>query len=639
MANTGKIKSVEIGGGFLGEFKVDFSEALNCIIGARGTGKTTALEAIRFALSRYGARDLEPDIADLLRENLSGAPVKVTFEYDSSPGILYTVTRYFDEKPSYTKSNGESLEFPPPFLCTIFSTNEIEKVANDKTGHQKRAIIDGFADDSLSTWKLNVEAISGRLSENATRILSLENSAEQLRDATIQLPNLEQRLKELSDITNRIVSDDFKVEQSLDTLRIKESNYLSELLDYVRRTQKGLKNLNEDLNQYEKGIKPRKPPSFANTDILSKAIDVVEKMVNNIHENLMATSRFASDAESQLNSQIQSLEKVQTKQKIRYNELREKHADLGLQLRERDDISMKVEEMRRRLEQHNEVIKELNAMREERINLIEQLTKEISNITHERSKIARMITESSVNDSKGNPAIRVNVVPQGDKSRFRELLQASLQGSKLRYGQIVDEIADRLSPKQFAQLLREQNTVEISKLLEIDESRATTVITHLQAQPDTLLQFETLHLDDNVAIELNISQDSTNPEYKDTTNLSTGQKCTAILPIVLLANNMGPLLIDQPENNLDNQYIFKDIIPRLVSIKHSRQIVFITHNPNIPVLGEAEKVIVLRAQAGDNGVTGNVAKVGDVDQTREEIISLLEGGREAFDMRAKKYSK
>jgi len=77
--------------------------------------------------------------------------------------------------------------------------------------------------------------------------------------------------------------------------------------------------------------------------------------------------------------------------------------------------------------------------------------------------------------------------------------------------------------------------------------------------------------------------------YKDSTMLSTGQKCTTILPILLLESE-SPLLIDQPEDNLDNRFIYETVVKSVSEMKAKRQLLFVTHNPNIPVLGDAEKV-------------------------------------------------
>jgi ABC-type lipoprotein export system ATPase subunit len=105
-----------------------------------------------------------------------------------------------------------------------------------------------------------------------------------------------------------------------------------------------------------------------------------------------------------------------------------------------------------------------------------------------------------------------------------------------------------------------------------------------------------VELYDKPIIELKDGQD-----YKDSSQLSTGQKCTTILPILLLESE-NPLLVDQPEDNLDNAFIYETVVKSLREAKGKRQLIFVTHNPNIPVLGDSERVFVLRS-------TGRKAKI------------------------------
>ena len=116
--------------------------------------------------------------------------------------------------------------------------------------------------------------------------------------------------------------------------------------------------------------------------------------------------------------------------------------------------------------------------------------------------------------------------------------------------------------------------------------------------------------------------------------LSTGQKCTAILPILLLDSD-NPLIIDQPEDNLDNRFIFQTVVESVRRVKQHRQLILITHNPNIPVLGDAEQVVVLES----NGVRARLAREGNVDACKDEIVTLLEGGVEAFQKRGERYGR
>ena len=110
---------------------------------------------------------------------------------------------------------------------------------------------------------------------------------------------------------------------------------------------------------------------------------------------------------------------------------------------------------------------------------------------------------------------------------------------------------------------------------------------------DAVFLLDEVVLDDLPIILLNNRPGETEM-MKPLTRLSPGQRCSAILPILLL-NGTCPLIIDQPEDNLDNRLIRQVIVNVLASIKLRRQVIVATHNPNLPVLGDAEQVIVLRA--------------------------------------------
>lgn len=122
-------------------------------------------------------------------------------------------------------------------------------------------------------------------------------------------------------------------------------------------------------------------------------------------------------------------------------------------------------------------------------------------------------------------------------------------------------------------------------------------------------------------------------DYKDAATLSTGQKCTTIPPILLLDSD-HPLLIDQPEGNLDNRFIFETVVESLRNVKRRRQLIFVTHNPNIPVLGDAESVTVLES----DGAHSRKLNQGTVQECKGEIVTLLEGGEQAFKQRQERYA-
>jgi DNA repair ATPase RecN len=141
-----------------------------------------------------------------------------------------------------------------------------------------------------------------------------------------------------------------------------------------------------------------------------------------------------------------------------------------------------------------------------------------------------------------------------------------------------------------------------------------------------LLDLELSSIEDRPVITL---------DGKPIEGLSPGQRCSALIPIVLVEGNT-PLVIDQPEDNLDNELVFDLVVDILRRLKEHRQVIVATHNPNIPVSGDVEQVIVLKSPSKDRC---HVATYGSIDDNGvvHHIKTVMEGGDKAFDMRMKKY--
>ena len=99
------------------------------------------------------------------------------------------------------------------------------------------------------------------------------------------------------------------------------------------------------------------------------------------------------------------------------------------------------------------------------------------------------------------------------------------------------------------------------------------------------------------AVRLNTASAGEPPAWQLLEELSTGQKATAVLLLLLLESG-APLIVDQPEDDLDNRFITEGIVPRMREEKQRRQFIFSTHNANIPVLGDAELIVGLSAAGG-----------------------------------------
>ena len=262
----------------------------------------------------------------------------------------------------------------------------------------------------------------------------------------------------------------------------------------------------------------------------------------------------------------------------------------------------------------------LTRLQADRANLLRKLSELRDARFNIRNSVADRINAAL------SPTIRVSIVQDEDRSLYRQLIEEELRGAGLKQGPVAQKIVNALWPADLAAIVKGRNAAALVEKAELNPSQAEKVVATLVSS-SRLHELETVELIDQPKIELNDGG-----TYKDSHSLSTGQKCTTILPILLMESEK-PLLVDQPEDNLDNRFISQTVVDSLRKVKARRQLIFVTHNPNIPVLGDAEKVFVLAS----DGTAARVAKEGTVDACKAEIVTLLEGGEEAFKQRKERY--
>ncbi len=250
-------------------------------------------------------------------------------------------------------------------------------------------------------------------------------------------------------------------------------------------------------------------------------------------------------------------------------------------------------------------------------------------------------------------AITLQLNQAGDRTAFKKAIDENKYDLEF-YGQwrrkrLPDVLSSKVNPFEFAEAvmnnkpgdLRHSIALEgngVSEEYEIDDEYANRLIANNTPIEDIaelntkkyhkekllkILKLEEIPFDDEFFVEL---------AGKPIQYCSPGQRCSAMLPIVTLTSS-APIIIDQPEDNLDNRLVSRAIFKILAKLKETRQIIVATHNPNILVSGDAEQVIVL-------GNDGSVENYGAIDEPSivKNVIDLMEGGREAFKKRRKKYS-
>jgi len=170
------------------------------------------------------------------------------------------------------------------------------------------------------------------------------------------------------------------------------------------------------------------------------------------------------------------------------------------------------------------------------------------------------------------------------------------------------------------------------------DSEITTILDTL-ASSATRFRIETCPFEDTPEIRISKAIENKLGEkryiVRHFSQLSLGQQQAILLSILLFSDRNTPLIIDQPEDNLDNEFIYRTLVRNLRRVKERRQVIIVTHNANIAVLGDAELIIPLKS-TNDRGA---IVKPGSIDnsETRDLACEILEGGKQAFLKRKEIY--
>jgi len=227
------------------------------------------------------------------------------------------------------------------------------------------------------------------------------------------------------------------------------------------------------------------------------------------------------------------------------------------------------------------------------------------------------------------PRIRLQVFRGGQTEAFAAAIADALRGSGMRYNDLVSVLAQRMSPRELLEAVENDNYTLVATCAGTTVDRAAKAV--LALKESDLGEIVTVPVEDYVTFSLLDGAD-----YKDISDLSTGQRCTVILPLVLRHTDRL-LIVDQPEDHIDNAFIVDTLIQSVLARPDDGQIIFSTHNANIPVLGNADFVI----QLGSDGKRGFplVANTLDAPPAVTAITTVMEGGAQAFASRAKFYNR
>ncbi|MDZ4847864.1 MAG: AAA family ATPase [Pirellulaceae bacterium] len=618
-----RIREMEITGGFLDAANFSLSPMLNCIIGARGAGKTSSVELIRYALDAFPTYDPNgierKKIESLVAKNFIGG--RVVLRISTNDGLDYIISRAANEQPMVLLPDGTptslSVKSLSSFRVSIYSQNQIEAIA-ERTDAQLE-LIDNLETDQLNELTQRVSALRSELRTNASKIIPQEDNLAGHLSELAALPAVNDKLGQLA----LSLGDDVNAinhAHKMKALRDRENLMLADSLRTFNGFGIAIENLQSRFSGDTRSIDGRDFVESPNKALIASCEGKIQRAAGNIGQQLESIIAMVTEIMADIEQVKSVLSLVHKEQELHFQTLLEKDKLAQGKSAERTSL----EKLRNQLESKQRgaanIEKDLAALNAARSTMKAELTY----LEDSRFAIRHEIVDRINRDL--NPMIRVSLIQQGNWSAYRRFLENSLKGSKLKQNLVAEKIASNIDRDTLSQLIQSRDTKALTERSELNFDQACKVIEVLSS-PVLLFELELIEIGDQPRIELKDGE-----KYKDSRQLSTGQKCTSILPILLLDNDY-PLIIDQPEDNLDNRFVYETIVEIVRKTKHTRQLIFITHNPNIPVLADAEHMVVLES---DGEVSRKIAE-GSVDECKANIVMLLEGGETAFKARKNRY--
>lgn len=635
--------------GFLADQTVAFSPNLNALIGGRGTGKSTLVEYARLVLQKEEAISGEEPKKNLDRLKQTVMPateVRLSLEKE---GTRWELARTGNGPTSVTAGD------PVPdisrfFPARLLSQKEIYAIAENREARSK--LIDNLIQRELDDIGRRVEDLAGQI-----RVLNEKVATEGelvRRKRELETERLDARTK-----LERLIALDEPLTQWKGYLAENEffSAVAKDRASVSQVVRDAAKALSITCSPVDDGLK-NGPNGPLIVDIASR----VESAVAVLHEGI---ERVVAVFERELGATVDtdSVKEWKTKYaaaKAEYDSLRETLSAQGTDPDQYLEYEKTVQSIDAQIQQTQTRLNLIAEDRHKRDRRLHQLRRFWKVATRLRERTARALMDAVPKTANGGPFVKVSVEQFGDDRAFAAELQSIVQ-DKRRISQddwgVFDERGRCVKPTDaFLARVFDSRTPGESPVDAfvrwVSELRSGTQpngcpwsLTERRTQAllewCTEARITSLRLwrpPDRIRVELYRQDGSRVGELEQ--GLSVGQRCTAILAL-LLAQDDAPAIIDQPEEDLDNEFVYRELIPLLRQIKEKRQIIVATHNANIPVNGDAELIVALEVRDG----RGHIKQVRgddclgalDRDAVRVAVEDIMEGSEDAFRRRFEKY--
>jgi DNA repair exonuclease SbcCD ATPase subunit len=512
------------------------------------------------------------------------------------------------------------------FRIEYFGQGELAKIAEDPLKIPQ--LFQEFLDRHTSLRDLieTEKAIVISLQENAGRLNPLESAFAQLTEKRATLKEIETKLKIAEEGNLRGVVG---VQSKLASEKAVRESVESVAATYTSGFT--LAGIHRDFDQIVKTA------GVCTTDAASMATMAAMKT------EMLDTNAVVSKIEAELNTLVrasaQRLVKLANGLKASHQrmsgEIATKIADLkasgvatdipGLEalLRQKTSVATEIAAVEQRSG-------ELKKCREQRVELRDSLKLVRQDMTDRRKAQLKNIN-ANLGAIIKDYTIFVRYDDAGINSEFEAFLQDKMRGTYLQDNSI-QTICSKTTPSDLADWTLGRDYSAIANATGITADWAERIVDKLCYWR---ILFDLQALAKQPKPIITVRTKSTPPKNIPVLQLSDGQRHTILLTIAMLAESNVPLVIDQPEDDLDNAFIFSSIVSTLRAIKERRQVIVVTHNANIAVLGDSELILPMHRE-NDFGKTKDRGSI-DASATKDCVLSILEGGPDAFQRRREMY--
>lgn len=590
----GFIESISFQGGKFDGQTIMFSRELNTLIGIRGSGKSSVLEVVRYVLDLPAQMDKE--YKESLVKNVFGSGGKATLSVIDKHGKRYSVSRIFGERINVLDENGNDLNINPISLfdgVQYFGQKDLSSSADHENGLLEKLISGRIGKPS------NLDSCVNELVRTVEQLLDVSKIPQQMTEVTTLQTELEHKL---SIFEEKGVAEKLK----------KQSGYATDTtkLDAVKNRIDAI--LRDIRNAFSKNAVASNALDGYCSDFNKDILDDVSAVLSLIDAQLTQIGSCIAEIEKQSSC----MKDIISHLKERTNSLADEFAEIKREIKDETlDVDSFVR-MTAELQKTKEKLKQLSEEASSKSKIEASFTKAI------RERNDALLT--TYNDYKAETdrinqnqtELRIEITFKGDREGFKSQLKNDFKGTGIsdsKYQAISDAFTD------YAAIIEDWIICDGNKLKSIVTSGE-----YVKLEDKLRSQYEEL-LSRQVENKVDIYYHS-----KLLRQHSIGQRASALILFILTQDDNDIIFIDQPEDDLDNKVIYDEVITAITQKKPYMQFIFATHNANIPVLGDSERVLVVEFQGTKIDVAqGNI----DLDSTHKQIVDIMEGGKEAFNKR------